>query len=93
MGVICVLVLLRTMVSSTRWPSKIGTFDREMGCSHLILNRPVVAADYPALEKLSESAVKEKQKFERLVVSKEKLLEMFGVSVWILIRACLNDLL
>jgi len=36
--------------------------------------------DYPALEKLSENAVKEKQKFERLVVSKENLLEMFGVS-------------
>jgi hypothetical protein len=41
--------------------------------------RPVTNADYPALEKLSESAVKDKQKFERLVVSKEKLLEMFNV--------------
>ncbi|KAF8958944.1 hypothetical protein BDZ97DRAFT_2045909 [Flammula alnicola] len=40
--------------------------------------RPVVNADYPALEKVSESAIKEKQKFERLVVSKEKLLEMFN---------------
>ena len=36
-------------------------------------------ADYPSLEKVSESAIKEKQKFERLVVSKEKLLEMFNV--------------
>lgn len=35
--------------------------------------------DYPAIEKLAEGAIKEKQKFERLVVSKEKLLEMFAV--------------
>ncbi len=41
--------------------------------------RSVTVTDYPALEKVSESAIKEKQKFERLVVSKEKLLEMFGV--------------
>ncbi|KAF8153241.1 hypothetical protein B0H34DRAFT_662629 [Crassisporium funariophilum] len=40
--------------------------------------RPVTNADYPALEKVSEAAIKEKQKFERLVVSKEKLLEMFN---------------
>lgn len=40
---------------------------------------PVTNADYPALEKVSEAAIKEKQKFERLVVSKEKLLEMFNV--------------
>ena len=43
------------------------------------MRRPVTNADYPALEKVSESAIKEKQKFERLVVSKEKLLEMFNV--------------
>ncbi|KAJ3500569.1 hypothetical protein NMY22_g19218 [Coprinellus aureogranulatus] len=42
-------------------------------------DRPVVNADYPALEKIADSAVKDKQKFERLVVSKEKLLEMFHV--------------
>lgn len=46
-----------------------------------INDRPVTNADYPALEKLSEQAVKEKQKFERLVVSKEKLLEMFHVRI------------
>jgi threonyl-tRNA synthetase len=48
---------------------------------HFLTNlyRPVTNADYPALEKVSESAIKEKQKFERLVVSKEKLLEMFNV--------------
>ncbi|EKM56703.1 uncharacterized protein PHACADRAFT_194288 [Phanerochaete carnosa HHB-10118-sp] len=43
-----------------------------------IEDRPVTHADYPALEKVSELAIKEKQKFERLVVSKETLLEMFG---------------
>ena len=47
--------------------------------SDVLLYRPVTNADYPALEKVSESAIKEKQKFERLVVSKEKLLEMFNV--------------
>ena len=45
------------------------------------LQRPVLQSDYPALEKLSDKVVKEKQKFERLVVPKEKLLEMFAVSV------------
>ena len=41
--------------------------------------RPVSISDYPALEKVSDMAIKDKQKFERLVVSKEKLLEMFAV--------------
>ena len=41
--------------------------------------RAVTNADYPALEKLSEGAVKEKQKFERIVVPKETLLKMFEV--------------
>ncbi|KAJ7253069.1 hypothetical protein B0H12DRAFT_1233777 [Mycena haematopus] len=49
-------------------------FFYEMGME----DRAVSAADYPALEKVSESAVKEKQKFERLVVKKETLLEMFN---------------
>ncbi|KAG6877787.1 threonyl-tRNA synthetase [Termitomyces sp. T159_Od127] len=49
-------------------------FFYEMG----IEDRPVSNTDYPALEKITESVVKEKQKFERLVVSKEKLLEMFN---------------
>jgi threonyl-tRNA synthetase len=43
-----------------------------------IEDRAVTNADYPALEKVSESAIKEKQKFERLVVPKETLLEMFA---------------
>ena len=45
-----------------------------------IFYRAVSNADYPSLEKVSESAIKEKQKFERLVVPKETLLEMFAVS-------------
>ncbi|KAG8851649.1 threonyl-tRNA synthetase [Tulasnella sp. 330] len=40
--------------------------------------RAVVPADYPALETLTKDAVKEKQKFERLVMTKEDLLEMFN---------------
>lgn len=43
-------------------------------------DRPVTVSDYPALEKVSELVIKEKQKFERLVVSKENLLKMFNVS-------------
>ncbi|KAL1670281.1 hypothetical protein GGF50DRAFT_94427 [Schizophyllum commune] len=43
-----------------------------------IEDRPVQPSDYPALEKVSEKAIKEKQKFERLVVSKENLLKMFN---------------
>ncbi|KAG2108456.1 uncharacterized protein F5147DRAFT_745755 [Suillus discolor] len=43
-----------------------------------IEDRAVTNADYPALEKLSESAVKDKQKFERLIASKEDLLRMFS---------------
>ncbi|KAH9025011.1 hypothetical protein EDB83DRAFT_2542690 [Lactarius deliciosus] len=42
-----------------------------------IKDRVVTNAEYPMLEKIAESAVKDRQKFERLVVSKEKLLEMF----------------
>ena len=44
-----------------------------------IQDRPVVNTDYPVLEKVADMAIKEKQKFERLVVPKETLLEMFGV--------------
>lgn len=43
------------------------------------MSRVVTNADYPALEKIAESAVKDKQKFERLLVSKENLLDMFSV--------------
>lgn len=50
-------------------------------CTH----RAVATGDYSALEKICESAVKEKQKFERLVVKKETLLEMFHVYLLILV--------
>jgi len=44
-----------------------------------IEDRSVSQADYPALERLSEAAIKERQKFERLVLSKEMLLKMFNI--------------
>ena len=44
-----------------------------------IEERPVSVNDYPSLEKVTDLVIKDKQKFERLVVSKEKLLEMFAV--------------
>lgn len=53
--------------------------DAQLLFRRLALPRTVTNADYPALEKVTESAIKEKQKFERLVVSKETLLEMFAV--------------
>jgi len=43
-----------------------------------IEERAVTNTDYPALEKITDLAIKEKQKFERIVVPKETLLEMFG---------------
>lgn len=39
----------------------------------------VLPTDYPALETLAKNIVKEKQKFERLVMTKAELLEMFAV--------------
>lgn len=39
--------------------------------------RVVLASDYAALEKLAQNVVKDKQKFERLEMTKEELLEMF----------------
>ncbi|CCO30571.1 threonyl-tRNA synthetase [Rhizoctonia solani AG-1 IB] len=42
-----------------------------------IEERAVSSGDYPSLETLAKNAVKEKQRFERLVVPKETLLEMF----------------
>ena len=65
---------------SMRWVSQIGLSTRYCSVVKVLyLSRPVTNADYPVLEKLSESAIKDRQKFERLVVSKEKLLEMFNV--------------
>lgn len=39
----------------------------------------VQQSDYEKLETLAKGVVKDKQKFERLVVSKENLLKMFSV--------------
>jgi threonyl-tRNA synthetase len=50
-------------------------------------DRPVTTADYPSLEKVSDIAIKDKQKFERLVVPKETLLEMFSVSISLTLRS------
>ena len=66
---------------SMRWQSTIGniTFYHLSSESH-DQPRVVTHADYPQLEKIAEHAIKDRQKFERLLVSKEKLLEMFHVS-------------
>ncbi|CAR21241.1 threonine--tRNA ligase THS1 [Lachancea thermotolerans CBS 6340] len=42
--------------------------------------RTVSQNDFPALESVSKNVIKEKQKFERLVMSKEDLLKMFHYS-------------
>lgn len=73
------------MDSFTRWPLRIGKPIIYAGSLLLMQRRAVTNADYPALEKVSESAIKEKQKFERLVVPKETLLEMFAVSLQFLL--------
>lgn len=81
----CALVLLRRMGSSTRWPWKTGEYICRLATRENSSDfRAVMSADYPVLEKLSEMAIKDKQKFERIVVPKETLLEMFGVSLSIL---------
>ncbi|KAI8971845.1 hypothetical protein BDF20DRAFT_907413 [Mycotypha africana] len=54
-------------------PLKEGGFYYEMG----VKDRVVSQQDYPNLEKIVSSVAKEKQPFERLVLSKEDLLEMF----------------
>ncbi|KAJ2896288.1 uncharacterized protein MKZ38_005690 [Zalerion maritima] len=41
-------------------------------------NKPVMSTDYKPLETIVTSIVKEKQKFERLIMTKEELLEMFS---------------
>lgn len=46
------------------------------------LTRNVLPSDYPALETLIKNVVKEKQKFERLVMTKAELLEMFAVRLF-----------
>ncbi|KAJ3293577.1 threonyl-tRNA synthetase [Rhizoclosmatium sp. JEL0117] len=43
----------------------------------MAMERAVSQADYPAIETLAARTIKEKQPFQRLVVSKENLLKMF----------------
>lgn len=43
-------------------------------------NRVVLPSDWPQIEDSAKKAVKEKQPFERVVMPKEALLEMFAVS-------------
>ncbi|KAI8056534.1 uncharacterized protein B0P05DRAFT_560058 [Gilbertella persicaria] len=54
-------------------PLKEGGFYYEMG----LQERVVSQQDYPSLEELVSKVAKEKQQFERLVISKEDILEMF----------------
>ncbi|KAI9362662.1 hypothetical protein BD770DRAFT_359456 [Pilaira anomala] len=54
-------------------PLKEGGFYYEMGLQERAVNQQ----DYPNLEKLVNQFAKEKQNFERLVISKEDILEMF----------------
>ena len=49
-------------------------------CSFVAFNRQVSSNDYPSLDTLTKSIVKEKQPFVRLVMTKEHLLEMFKVT-------------
>jgi len=50
-------------------------FFYEMGMG--LTDRNILESDLPALETVSKSAIKDRQKFERLVLPKETLLEMF----------------
>ena len=52
-----------------------GGFYYEMGMTEP--GQSVSQADYPALNTLAKNIIKEKQPFERLVMTKEELLEMF----------------
>ena len=56
-------------------PTEDGFF-YEMGMGHSG-DRMVRQEDFGALESIVKSAIKDKQKFERVVVTKENLLEMF----------------
>jgi hypothetical protein len=69
---------------SMKWQSTIGDFAFLPFVVPVLCtirgNRVVTHADYPLLEKIAENAIKDRQKFERLLVSKKRLLEMFHVS-------------
>ena len=82
MAATSVWVLPPTKVSSMRWALRRGELIAARTSYwrlNVAMRRPVASTDYPALEKIADMAIKEKQKFERLVVPKETLLEMFNV--------------
>lgn len=60
-----------------------GDMSHDFGSVRLIrsLYSSVTQEDWVSLEALIQSAIKEKQRFERVVVTKENLLEMFKVSL------------
>jgi threonyl-tRNA synthetase len=64
------------MDSSTIWLWKIGI---SLG-GGLSDNRAVTSEDYLPLEKIAQSAIQEKQPFQRLDLDKDTLLEMFKYS-------------
>ena len=63
------------MDSSTIWLWKIGIF-----LGGLSDDRAVTSEDYVPLEKIAQSAIQEKQPFQRLDLDKNTLLEMFKYS-------------
>lgn len=79
-GLVVTSALVRQlkMASSMRWvwarrKYTCGTRNTLYSCC----SRSVTNEDYKPLESIATKIIKEKQKFERLVVSKENLLEMF----------------
>jgi threonyl-tRNA synthetase len=89
MGAIFALALRSMTDFTTKWRLLTGISSHFPSICVLIPWRsPVTNGDYPALEKLSEGAIKEKQRFERLVVSKENLLKMFEVWLPITLGLC-----
>ncbi len=80
--VTCALGRLRLMVSIMRWPLQTGAAmsPAKLGSLTEHYTRSISPNDFPALETIVKSVVKEKQPFERLIVSKDMLLQMFAVS-------------
>src|SRR5947199_1140419 len=67
--------LLLLMGSSTIWQWKIGIEPKRLSN-----DRSVTSEDYVPLEKIAQSAIQEKQPFQRLDLDKDTLLEMFKYS-------------
>ena len=79
----CVCVCVRACVRACRCVCVcVCERERENVC---VCSAQASPSDFPALEDIFKSIVKEKQPFERLVVKKEDLLEMFKVSFIIIV--------